>query len=99
MRRYLFGNEENLTKIIAIFLELFSASQDFDLKNVYFNRILKVVYQVFNIKISYDDIIRNHQLEAMLLKIKQQIDDNWARIRQQEQYVTCLAEMFGKISN
>lgn len=43
MRRFLFGNYDNITIVANIFNVLFDEKDEFDLKNTYFTNFIKVI--------------------------------------------------------
>ncbi|KRW99587.1 WD40-repeat-containing domain [Pseudocohnilembus persalinus] len=88
MRRFLFGNYDNITILANIFNVLFDEKDEFDLKNTYFTNF---------IKISTYDIINNYELIPVLEEIKNKIKNLEQNIENKINYVSCLAQNFAKI--
>ncbi|EAS07174.2 Utp21 specific WD40 associated domain protein (macronuclear) [Tetrahymena thermophila SB210] len=91
LRQVLFGNTDNsIMRVLTFFNHLFDSTDELDLKNAYFSRV---------IKISGDELMRDTQYKEVIEQIRNKIQNSWQALMDKQYIISSMAEHFARIPN
>ncbi|KAL4477996.1 hypothetical protein ABPG72_013404 [Tetrahymena utriculariae] len=91
LRQVLFGNTDNsIMRVLTFFNHLFDSTDELDLKNAYFSRV---------IKISGDVLMRDTQYKEAIEQIRNKIQNSWQILMDKQYIISSMAEHFARIPN